>query len=641
MSEAEEAPTIEPDAPDPDFEALLEYINRSRSFDFTGYKRASLMRRVGKRMQMIGVEGFAAYHDYLEVHPEEFRALFDTILINVTGFFRDPLTWEVISAEILPRLLSAKRPEEPIRVWSAGCASGEEAYSLAIALAEALGPTAFRDRVKIYATDVDDDALTKARLAQYEAKDVQGIPPPLLEKYFEPANHSRLAFLKDLRRCVIFGRHDLIQDAPISRIDLLTCRNALMYFNTETQSRILDRFHYALVDRGFLVLGKAESLMTYNNAFIPVDLKRRIFAKLPRGSHPRDRLPGLARAGDDASHAVSHARLREVAFESSSVAQMVVEFRGRLALANEKARALLGLDPNDLGRPFQDLEISYRPADLRSCLDRAYQERRPAKLAEVEWSPKAGEVSYLDIHVIPLLDPGGTPIGASITFVDATVNRRLQEDLQNSHRELEVAYEELQSTNEELETMNEELQSTIEELETTNEELQSTNEEIETVNEELQSTNEEVETVNEELRLRGEERDKVTVILQSILASLESGVIVVDRDLRVQLWNTRSGDLWGLRSEEVRDKNLLSLDIGLPLDQLKPAIRACLAGEVPSVCFPLDATTRRGKAIRCHVTCTPMLSGDESIGGVILVAEVVDGTKSCIMGKPDDGTNPA
>ena len=623
---SEEAPTIEPDAPDPDFEALLEYIHRSRSFDFTGYKRSSLMRRVSKRMQLIGVEGFAAYLDYLEVHPEEFRALFDTILINVTGFFRDPSTWEAISAEILPRMLSARRPEEPIRIWSAGCASGEEAYSLAITLAEALGPTAFRDRVKIYATDVDDDALARARLAQYDAKGILGVSPALLDKYFEPVNGSRRVFHKDFRRCVIFGRHDLIQDAPISRIDLLTCRNALMYFNKETQARILDRFHYALVDRGFLVLGKAETLMTYNSTFIPIDLKRRIFAKVPRGNHHRDRLISTPRDGEDASRLISHTRLRELAFESNSVAQLVVESGGLLALANERARVLFGLDPNDLGRPFQDLQVSYRPADLRSCIDRAYQERRPSKLAEVEWTPKAGEISYLDIHVVPLLEPGGSPIGASVTFVDATVNRRLQEELQKSHRELEVAYEELQSTNEELETMNEELQSTIEELETTNEELQSTNEELETMNEELQSTNEEIETVNEELRLRGEERDKLNGYLRSILGSLDSGVIVVDRDLHVQVWNGRSEDLWGLRSAEVLDKNVLGLDIGLPLDKVKPAIRACLAGETPPEASLLEATTRRGKAIRCSVRCSPMLNGELAVGGVILVVEVVDAT---------------
>jgi two-component system CheB/CheR fusion protein len=614
------------DAPDPDFEALLDYIHRSRGFDFTGYKRSSLTRRMAKRMQVVGVEGFGPYVDYLEVHPEEFRALFDTILINVTAFFRDSVAWEVLAAEIIPRLILGKRPDEPIRVWSAGCASGEEAYSLAIALADALGPAAFRDRVKIYATDVDEDALARARLAHYDAKDLQGVSPESLAKYFEPIDANRYAFQKDLRRCVIFGRHDLIQDAPISRVDLLTCRNALIYFNHETQLRILDRFHYALAERGFLFLGKAETLMTYNETFVPVDLRRRIFAKVPRASQLRDRIVNQARAAGEeaAAQLVSHVRLREAAFESGSVAQMIVEFGGLLALANEKARAMFGLTPGDLGRPFQDLLVSYRPADLRSCIDRAYEERRPETLSEVEWSPTAGQAAFLDIHVVPLFYSGGTPIGASITFVDATVNRRLQEELQSSHRKLEVAYEELQSTNEELETTNEELQSTIEELETTNEELQSSNEELETMNEELQSTNEEIETVNEELSVRGAERDRVNGFLRSILASFISGVIVVDRSLHVQVWNPTSEDLWGLRAAEAVGKNLLNLDIGLPMDDLKPVIRACLAGEVARKELVLDATNRRGKPIRCRVTCTPMAEEEATIGAVLFM-EGVDG----------------
>ncbi len=579
---------------DPDFEALLDHLNRARGFDFTGYKRASLMRRVSKRMRGVGVEGFAPYVDFLEVHPEEFAALFDTILINVTSFFRDPSAWEAITGEIIPRLIASKRPDEPIRAWSAGCASGEEAYSLAIALAEALGPDAFRDRVKIYATDLDDEALTKARAAQYDAKQVQGLAPAYLERYFEPANDRRHVVHKDFRRSVIFGRHDLIQDAPISRIDLLACRNTLMYFNTETQARILDRFHYALSDRGFLFLGKAETLMTYNESFVPVDLKKRIFARLPKDASPRDRAPGWTRAGEEAvAQLISHVKLREAAFAASSVAQIMVDFNGLLALANDRARSLLGIDPADLGRPFHELQISYRPADLRSCIDRAYQERRPATLAQVEWSPQAGEVGYLDIHVIPLVDPGGALLGASFTFVDATVSRRLQEQLQTSHHELEVAYEELQSSNEELETMNEE----------------------------LQSTNEEIETVNEELRLRGDELNRVNASLQAILSNLSSGVVVVDRDMNIQVWNNKAEDLWGLRADEVRHRNLLNLEIGLPLDDVKQSLRACLAGESPPGELTLGATNRRGKSIHCRVICSPMADGPGVIGGAILLME--------------------
>src|SRR5262249_49042979 len=166
-------------------ETLIQYIKRTRQFDFTGYKRSTLSRRIGKRMQEVGCEEYADYQDYLEVHPEEFTSFFNTILINVTSFFRDPAAWEFLTAEVIPRIISGKDGAEPIRVWSAGCASGEEAYSLAISLCEALGREQFRSRVKIYGTDVDDDALARARQAFYAPKEIVPIPEELVAKYFE------------------------------------------------------------------------------------------------------------------------------------------------------------------------------------------------------------------------------------------------------------------------------------------------------------------------------------------------------------------------------------------------------------------------------------------------------------------------
>jgi two-component system CheB/CheR fusion protein len=604
----------------PEFEQLLEYLRRNRGFDFTGYKRNSLMRRINKRMHALGIASYGSYTDYLEVHPEEFGRLFDTILINVTAFFRDPSAWEAIREQVMPRILKGKREGEPIRVWSAGCASGEEAYSLAIILAEAPGIDQFRDRVKIYATDVDEEALTRARHASYTAREVANVPPELLEKYFEE-NNGRYTFHKDLRRSVIFGRHDLIQDAPISRIDLLSCRNTLMYLNSETQARILDRFHFALNERGFLFLGKAETLLTYSNTFIPVDLKRRIFAKIVRGNL-RDRLLVMARTGSEeaVNHLVGHVRIREAAFDSNPVAQIVVDFGGTLILANERARTLFNLAPTDLTRPLQDLQISYRPAELRSSIDRAYSERHEILLKDVEWSTGVGDSSYFEVHIVPLVDAGGSLLGASITFVDTTTARRIADEHQRSTRELETAYEELQSTNEELETTNEELQSTVEELETTSEELQSTNEELETMNEELQSTNEELETVNVEARKRSDELKQVNTFLEAILGSLRGGVVVLDRDYLILVWNQKAEDLWGLRTAEVQGKNLLNLDIGLPVDRLKPVLRTCLSGAVPFQDVALDAINRRGKPIVCRVTCTPMTGGDD-IAGLILMME--------------------
>src|SRR4051812_4754437 len=217
-------------------------------------------------MQAVGAKTYAEFAQLLEQNAAEFDHLCNTVLINVTAFFRDGVPWEALSNMIVPRILEAKAPEEPIRVWSAGCASGEEAYTLAIVLAEALGTDAFRSRVKIYATDVDEQALTFARHATYDAKQLEGVPPSLVEKYFERQD-GRYVFRKDLRRLVIFGRNDLVQDAPISRIDLLVCRNTLMYFNAATQAKILARFHFALSDAGYLFLGRAETLLAHSESF--------------------------------------------------------------------------------------------------------------------------------------------------------------------------------------------------------------------------------------------------------------------------------------------------------------------------------------------------------------------------------------
>jgi two-component system CheB/CheR fusion protein len=611
-------------AKDPGLEALLDYLRQNRGYDFTGYKRPSLSRRIGKRMREVGIEAFSDYVDYLEVHPEEFGLLFDTILINVTAFFRDMPAWEYVMREVVPRILENKRADESIRLWSAGCASGEEAYTLAMVMAEAMGFEAFRNRVKIYATDIDEAALAHARQAVYDARHIEGIPEGLLAKYFETSN-GRYSFHKDLRRSVIFGRHDLVQDAPISRIDLLACRNTLMYFNTETQARILSRFHFALNEKGFLFLGKAETMQAYGALFTPVDFKLRVYSKVSRG-HLRDRLARLARNGNggDLSYLLNHARLRDSAFDAGAVPQIVIDINGLVVLANDSARKLFSLSQADLDQPLQNLQISYRPVELRSCIDRAYKERRNNVLNEVKWALEGGEPRFLDIHVVPLQDPNGILLGASVLFIDVSLNRRLKDELQATNDALETTNEELQSTNEELETTNEELQSTNEELETTNEELQSTNEELETMNEELQSTNEEIEAINEELRQRTLDLDQANLFLEAILTSLRSGVVVVDPDLSIRIWNPRSVDLWGLRADEVKGKNLLNLEIGLPLHELKQSIRACLSGGSKHEEKFVDAINRRGKAIHCVVACAPLMEAGESHGVILLIDEVED-----------------
>ncbi|WP_051036917.1 CheR family methyltransferase [Nocardia otitidiscaviarum] len=600
------------------FEEILQYLKDARGFDFTGYKRSSLMRRVDRRMAQLAVGDYVEYLDVLQANSDEFVALFNTILINVTGYFRDPDAWEFLQSDIVPSMLAERGPEEPIRVWCAGCASGEEAYSLAIVLAEALGIEEFRQRVKIYATDVDEEALGTARQAVYSEKEVQPLGHELTQKYFESIG-GRYSFRKDLRRSVIFGRNDLVQDAPISRIDLLACRNTLMYFNAETQTKILDKFHFALAPRGLLFLGKAEMLLSHSRIFDPVDLKRRVFRKVPTSRMDVGIVFGRSLVPDRRELDQVEA-LRALSFSAGPVAQVVLGPNDVVTLANQQARHLFGLSDRDVGRPLRDLELSYRPVELRGYIDQVRADQRALRIKDVEWQRGPGEILALEVHVSPLLIDD-VPIGVSVVFHDVTANRRLLTELSRANQQRESAYEELQSTNEELETTNEELQSTVEELETTNEELQSTNEELETTNEELQSTNDELQTFNSELRERSNELDEVNEFFAAVMSSWPGGVAVVDTSMRIVVWNSGAENLWGMRADEAEGEHLLNLDIGLPVAELRPIVRPALSDPAYRGEVELEGVNRRGRRVTVRVVCTALRDRNGAATGAILVME--------------------
>ena len=601
-------------AVDPQFEVLLEFLRDDRGFDFTGYKRASLQRRIQRRMQEVSVSTYSDYMDFLQVHPEEFTAVFNTILINVTSFFRDREAWDDLGDRVLPGLVEKLRPSENIRVWSAGTASGAEAYSVAMLLAERLGLAEFRDRVKIYATDVDEDALAEARQGTFRETQVHDVPPELLERWFERQPGGGHTVSKDLRRCVIFGRNDLVQDAPISKVDLLLCRNTLMYLNAETQERVLRRFHFALKDSGVLFLGKAETLLTRSQLFVPIEARHRLFRRVP--SDPtlpagRFRADGSTLADDGLD-----AALLTRAFDVSDQAMLVLDPSGSLVRANQRAVSLFGLGPSSLGRSFRELDASVRPFDLRPMLDRVGREGQDLTLEDVEWS---GDVaSYWRIRIAPIRPDGLGADGCVVFFDDVTATHDLQADLSYANKQLETSYEELQSTVEELETTNEELQSTVEELETTNEELQSTNEELETTNEELQSTNDELHAANEELSERSAQVASVNGFLDSILRSFDAAVIVVDRDFHVSAWSAPAEKMWGLRADEVIGQHLMNLDTGLPLDVLYPTARRVLAGSEPEARLDIPAVNRRGRSILAATRVAPLADALGETTGVIL-----------------------
>jgi two-component system CheB/CheR fusion protein len=480
--------------------------------------------------------------------------------------------------------------------------------------ADALGTTNIAPRVKIYATDVDESALAHARGAEYDHKALDPVPEHRRDAYFEQRGR-RFGIRKDIRRAVIFGRQNLGVDPPISRIDLVFCRNTLMYFNPPLQSRILDSLHFALNPEGTLCLGKSEVMMSRSDRFEPVNLERRIFR--PRASVRRyDRQ--LRMPHERPSEEMSAIRLESRAFETANVPQLVLDKDRRVVVANSRAREEFEIRDDDIGKAIQELELSYRPVDLRSMIDQADSDRKPAVLRGVEWQ-RGDEASFWDVTVAPLTSRQNATVGMLIAFVDVSRHQGLEDELNRLQLEVQAAYEELQSTIEELETTNEELQSTNEELETTNEELQSTNEELETMNEELQSTNEELETINEELRVRSTELNEINFFFESVLRSLQVGVAVTDRELRVQVWNSEAENLWGLRGDEARGEHLLNLDIGLPVDRLRAPVRAILAGTSEREALTLDATNRRGRAVQLHVSLVPLADASQIRGVVILM----------------------
>jgi two-component system CheB/CheR fusion protein len=559
-------------------------------------------------MQEVSIDNYADYRDHLEANPQEFAELFNTILINVTSFFRDRPAWSYLQDEVLPEIVDSE--PELLRVWCAGCATGEEAYTTAMVLADTLGEDAFRERVKIYATDVDEVALNVARHAVYSSDAVKGVSAEHLERYFQVTDQG-YAFRPDLRRSIIFGRNDIVQDAPISRVDLLVSRNALMYFTAEAQVRILERFNFALTERGFLFLGKSEMLITHTDLFTPHNLKWRVFKKVPR-NQLRDRLTFVG-GGIDVTplgDGERYAELRGGAFALAENAQLLVSRSGFVVDVNQRARELFGVSPADVGRPFQDLELSYRLVDLRTAIEQAYESTEPITIRRVEASTAGGDVRVLDIEVRAVPGNHANQLGAAITFRDITAAAALADEHQERKRELEAAYEELQST--------------VEELETTNEELQSANEELETMNEELQSTNGELQTINVELRERSIELDRVNSFMESVLTSVRVGVAVVDPEGRVQIWNRRAEDMWGMRADEVVGQTLFALDIGLPVAELTGPLRRAMSGDADGEHVVTEALNRRGRTITCRVSVAPLWDGRQREGAVLLMEDVTE-----------------
>ncbi len=531
---------------------LVDQLARERNLDLRGYKSSSLERRVRHRMFQVKIVDFGAYARYIAAHPEEVNQLLNAVLINVTRFFRDPPMWEALRERILPELTRDLRPGDSFRAWSAGCASGEETYSLCILLAEHFGERLRDYEVKVYGTDIDEEALVTARRAEYPADTLEFVPRHLRDKHFSPGPIRRLS--RETRRMAIFGRNNLVSDAPISHVKLMLCRNVLIYFDAGLQKGILERLHYALDPDGILVLGKAESQWTRSALFQMIDAKARIFRRLPTET-PRGMLPQekpLARARPDPSSPLQ--LYYDSLLQTLGSGVIVVDEQGKIVSCNEAMLKLWGIGEELQGRKLAETSLAERcPALLARIKDL----NGAAGRIEVNCPPSddAKEGRTLAITVTPVRDDKGKRIGSVIHSEDITPHSKLQTTV----HDLVNTGEELQSANAELETTNEELQSTNEELETTNEELQSTNEELETTNEELQALNEELGTTNEELEARTRELDALNERYLETLERLPWPVLLIDGREVLQFWNTAAARMFGLEAKSV---------VGLALHQL-------------------------------------------------------------------------
>jgi len=600
---------------------LIDELANNRNLDLRGYKTTTLERRIRKRMAEVNARSYSEFLDRIHQDAGEIDILLNTILINVTEFFRDPPAWEALRAGVLADMLRRLRPGDSFRAWSAGCASGEEPYSLAILVSECLGSNLSDYDVKIYATDIDEEALAVARRGEYAADLLHRVRPEWRERYF--SGRAPLRINREQRRLVIFGRSNLMLDAPISHCQLIICRNLLIYFDSVTQKAILSRMHYALEPGGVLFLGKAESKLSESHLFRPLNLRWRLFQRLDNNNSNQEEARGpvparQAKMGtpimDKTTQELKTLQLYHRNILDTLNSGIIELDKGDIiATHNDAALGIWGLaGARVLGRRLQNSEVADRCPEMVQRLEESH-----AKAYAVEFQCTVrGEASEKTVHVMirPIVSPEGERTGTLIHCDDVS----LQEKLQSTVEQLEATGEELQSANEELETTNEELQSTNEELETTNEELQSTNEELETTNEELQSLNEELENMNEELEQRTRALHELTARYAETLRRMPWPVMLVDREEKIQLWNAAAQKLFGVSATSVVG---VSMD-RLPLEQSLSRIlvrrsRAVLKRQKGTVLHNLGFHIGAARQV-CDVHFTPIAPAAAMEGVLIM-----------------------
>ncbi len=597
-----------------DLGRLTEKLLREHAVDFRDYKPTSLGRRVQRRLEAVKCSDMECYLKYLDRRPDEYAKLIDSILINVTEFFRDPEAWDILRTEVIPRVVADKHPGEQIRVWSAGCATGEEPYTMAMLLSETVGPRINEYDVRIYATDIDDDALSIARRGEYSPDSLKVVPEAVLQKYF--AKNSRYTVNRDVRKMVIFGRHNLVTDPPISHLDLIICRNVLIYMTVDLQNRILSKFYYGLQNNGFLFLGKAESLLTSSKLFSPVNERWRIFRKeLAIGAlgRPGGEQQAVAQATEAGRTEYQISGIfNEAVLRYTPSGIIVVDNDNVVRVVNSSAEAIWGIEgPALLGKSIFEGKLPPQLQDLLPRISQVRMQRTEMKVEEIDLTQVRNRPLHISLGIAPMFDIMGNSLGIIMVTENITNQVKLRSDL-------EAVNEQLQAANEEMETTNEELQSTNEELETTNEELQSTNEELETTNEELQSTNEELSTTNDELSVRTTELNTLTFYYNAVIQGLDVPVIIVDEQHIISTWNPAAEQFFGIKASDATKRNFFELNLQPRMARSRDRLRKLPEIRKLSRTPAIEYKTRTGDIAKCVIGYQPLVDSSGTYRGAVI-----------------------
>jgi two-component system CheB/CheR fusion protein len=581
---ADEPPPQSPKAKD-GLRAILALLRRATGSDFSAYKPPTIKRRIARRMALANVETLEEYASYLEAHADEAQALHQECLITVTSFFRDPSIFQVLSREVLPRLLKDRPPGTPLRVWVPGCATGEEVYSIVICLLEAAGEQGSTLSFQVFGTDLSESAVEKARSGHYLPQIAQDVSPARLQRFFTEVDGG-YRVSKALRDMCVFARHDVTRDPPFSRMDLISCRNLLIYLEPRMQQRVMAILHYALLSSGALLLGTSETASTTEDLFTPVDKKHRIYLKRPAAAStlfgfgasrsisregPEEK-PVVAKPGPREELPREADRILLARYAPAGVIvdekDDIVEFRGETEPYLEHAQGRASLNLFKMARKGLLLEI-------RRVIQEARKKDAPARTEGVSLRHR-GRVRRLDLEAVPLrgspesgrsllvlfaarpepMSPRGrAPLRPPVDGAEAKASASLRRELGEATRYLQAVTEQHEAANEELQASNEEVLSA-------NEELQSINEELETAKEELQASNEELATLNQELQGRNLQLERALEYANGIVETVRNPLLILNAGLKVERANQSFYDYFRVTPEQTVGRLVYELGEG-------------------------------------------------------------------------------